>query len=425
MPKIDNINSFRAFQLLKYAGQLLISISLAKSGLNNSAIGQFEYFNFISSAFSFFWLNGIMQTLLSIYPTLKNTEKNNIFFNTALSILSFSFVAVLLILAYFKFTDNVITNQQINILLLYAFINPLGFLVEHILLIIKRFKNLVIFGVFTFFMPVLLITSPLFAGFGVDYAMFALFVWAIFKLIILVALLSKVSVWQIDIELIKMLLKYAFPLIGTFLISGSATYIDGYIISQSYDADIFAMFRYGAKEFPVFLIIASAFSASIIPELSKPDNLQNALKTVKTNSRKMMFYMFPIAIVLMLISKYLYELAFSENLRQSHLIFNIYLLLIISRLIFANSILIALKQNTIVLIVSVAELLVNLTSSLLLLQYFGYLGVAYGTVIAYFFEKIVLAIMVKRKNNIKLTEYLPVKTLFVFSALLLIVYMKM
>ncbi len=420
--KINNINSYQIFQFLKYLGQMFISIGLAKSGINNNEIGQFEYFNFIASAFSFFWINGIMQTFLSIYPSANATQKKRFFFNTAIYILTFSCVSILLIYAYFTLTNTVITSSQINILLLYAFINPLGFLIEHILFLIKKLKALIRFGILTFFVPVLLISFPLFIGKGIYFAMLGLLLWAFFKLIILVVLVGKNGEAKFDFQIIKNLSKHAFPLIGSILVAGSASYIDGYIISQYYSADIFAMFRYGAKEFPVFLIMTSAFSASMIPEISKPHNLTAALQIIKKNTRKMTFYMFPLAIVFMLISKYLYVLVFNNEFEQSHVIFNIYLLLLISRLIFTNSILIGLKQNNVLFVVSVVELIVNVGSSILLLQYSGYLGVAYGTIIAYFVEKIILVIVIKRKNGININEYLPLKTLAFFSILLLTVY---
>ncbi len=421
MFKVNNISSFQAFQLLKYAGQLFISISLAKSGLNKSYIGQFEYFNFIASGVSFFWVTGIMKTLLSNYPT-QQTAKNSLFFNTAVYILSVSALSIVLILLYLNFTDNVITHYHINILLLYALINPIGFLIEHILLLIRRFKALVVFGFFTMFTPLLLISLPLFMTKVIDYSILGLLIWAVLKLLIAGVLIYRESILKIDVVTLKNLVKDSLPLMGASLVAGSSAYIDGYIISQNYNADVFAVFRYGAKEFPVFLIIANAFSVSMIPEVSREGNLQFALDKIKTNSRKMMFYMFPMAIVLVLISKYLYVLVFSSDFEQSYIIFNIYLLLLMSRLIFTNSILIGLKQNIIILIVSVAELTVNVVFSLIFMQYWGYIGVAYGTLVAYFFEKIILAIIIKRKNNIKLSDYLPLKTLVLFSLFLIVCY---
>lgn len=409
--------------MLKYLGQLFISIILTKSGLSKNDIGQFEYFNFIASGFSFFWITGIMQTLLSTYPEMKKTKSKSLFFSTAVYILSFSVSSVLLIMLYFEFTNTVITDYQTTILLLYTLINPLGFLIEHILLLIKRFKALTIFGFFTLFVPFLLIGLPLFIDKTVDYAMLGLLVWAIFKLIFVSILVYKQSSLKLDTSIIKDLLKRSLPLMGASFVAGSAAYIDGYIISQNYNSDVFAIFRYGAKEFPFFLIIANAFSVSIIPELNKAGNLQFALNKIKENSKKMIFYMFPMSIVFMLISRYLYIMVFNEDFEQSYIIFNIYLLLIMSRLIFTNSILISLKQNNTIFIVSIVELLINVVFSLIFLQYWGYIGVAYATLIAYFSEKIILTIIIKQKHNIKLKEYLPIKTLILFSGLLIIGYL--
>jgi O-antigen/teichoic acid export membrane protein len=163
------------------------------------------------------------------------------------------------------------------------------------------------------------------------------------------------------VEIVK-LFNSALPLIGTSLIAGSAAYIDGFIVKNYYNAETFAIFRYGAKEFPLFLIVASAFSNSMIPEVAKEGNLSNALIQIKESSRKMVIRFFPIAIVLLLTSQYLFPAVFNKDFFESHMVFDIYLLLIISRFIFAQTILIGLKQQKIVFWVSIAELVVNVTN---------------------------------------------------------------
>lgn len=422
--KVNNINSFRLFQLLKYTGQLFINIALAKSQLSNNEIGQFEYFNFVASGFSFFWIIGIMQALLSIYHDQDDTKNNAIFFNTTLYILSFSIASLLFVSVYLNFTNDIITTSQISILYIYVLINPIGYLIEYILLLTKGFRILIYFGLTTFVIPLLLIASPLLFGMGFIYVLWGLLLWSAIKLIYLAVLIAKYSVLQLNTMYLRKLIKHSMPLIITALVSGSAAYIDGYIISRYYDAETFAVFRYGAKEFPLFLIIASAFSTSVIPEVAKKGNLQTALKQIKVNSRKMILFMFPIAIVLLISSKFLFPLVFSNSFKASYTIFNVYLLLIISRFIFANSILMGLRENKIILLISCAELLINVTLSIVLLQYFGYLGVAYGTFIAYLFEKIALIIVLRKRKEIKVSEYLPVKLLLFFSITMLIIYVN-
>ena len=68
-------------------------------------------------------------------------------------------------------------------------------------------------------------------------------------------------------------------------------------------------------------------------------------------------------------------------------IFNVFLLVIISRLIFPQTILIAFGKTKMVLLISVLETILNIILSVIFVQYFGLIGIAFGTFLAYLFEK--------------------------------------
>jgi len=113
---------------------------------------------------------------------------------------------------------------------------------------------------------------------------------------------------------------------------------------------------------------------------------------------------------------------FNPQFKESATIFNIYLLLIISRLLFPQTLLIAKKMNRLIVQASFFEIIINVGMSIWLAQVMGIMGVAYATVIAYLFEKIYLVIACKRKLNISLGQYLPLKLYFIASSLLVIVF---
>ncbi|MCK7539101.1 MAG: hypothetical protein MZV63_53325 [Marinilabiliales bacterium] len=64
---IDNISGLQAIQLLRFSTFLIISIVFTKSHLSRAQIGNWELFLFISSLLSFFWVSGIIQSLLTLY----------------------------------------------------------------------------------------------------------------------------------------------------------------------------------------------------------------------------------------------------------------------------------------------------------------------------------------------------------------------
>ena len=76
MNKIANLSitrGFQIFQLFRFSALLLTGILLSKSNIEIEEIGVYEGLIFISGAVSFFWVNGILNGLLSQY---KKEEAN-------------------------------------------------------------------------------------------------------------------------------------------------------------------------------------------------------------------------------------------------------------------------------------------------------------------------------------------------------------
>ena len=71
----------------------------------------------------------------------------------------------------------------------------------------------------------------------------------------------------------------------TTLISGSAQYTDGFIVSVVFrDPAKFALFRYGAKEFPLFLMLANGLSSAMLSEFSTREKMKESLEKIKVKS---------------------------------------------------------------------------------------------------------------------------------------------
>ena len=86
--RFGNISSLQLFQLLRFSTFLLIGIVFTKTGLSKTEIGQYETVLFLAGAVSFFWLNGLIQGLLSVFRETR--EKSSQLFNVfvLLSLLS-------------------------------------------------------------------------------------------------------------------------------------------------------------------------------------------------------------------------------------------------------------------------------------------------------------------------------------------------
>jgi len=424
--KITQISALQIFQLIRFSALVLIGVVLAKSSLSTSEIGQYETFLLLAGAVSFFWLNGLIQGFLPVADEKSIAEKSPALFNVFYMLTAFSGLAVLFILVFeHSISGFLLKGSQIpflNYLIIYILISSPASLVEYIYLIRKQSNRILTYGIISFSLMVLLVALPPVFGYSIEYSLAGLVVSALFRLIWLLILLFRNSNPTFDVQFIRKNLKSASPLVLSLFLSGSAQYIDGFIITAFFDDATFAVFRFGAREFPLVLLLANAFSSSMLPGFTDLSKLKLNLKKIKENSYKLGNWMFPLSGVLMLISHGVFPIVFNASFSGSATIFNIYLLLIVSRLLFPQTILIGLQKTRPIMWASALEIAVNIALSLWFAQIWGIAGVAYGTLCAYVFEKILLMVFVSKTCRIAVTEYLNVKQHLLYSVLLTLIF---
>jgi len=214
------------------------------------------------------------------------------------------------------------------------------------------------------------------------------------------------------------------PLILTSLISGSAQYTDGVIISAVYrDPGMFAWFRYGAKEFPLVLMLANGLSNAMLPEFSTRERMRESLAKIRAKSRRLMHILFPSAMLMMLFTRWIYPRMFNPEFQKSADIFLIYSLLIIPRLVFPQTVIVGRKKTHISLISAILELVFNIPLSLLMIKFgYGLVGVALSTVIVYIIGKVFLIGYLWLKMSIKPSDYIPIRLYAFYSVLISILF---
>jgi O-antigen/teichoic acid export membrane protein len=231
---------------------------------------------------------------------------------------------------------------------------------------------------------------------------------------------SKTFRWRLSelSDLFRGLWKVSWPLMLYAISTGLARSFDSWLVARQFDEATFAVFRYGAREFPVVVALAGGLSTMMIPKLAD----RYALEELRTRSMRLMHICYPMIALLMLLSTPLFVLLFGTQYREGGLIFNIYLLLTLTQLIFPQSVITARKDTILLWYVSIAELAVNILASLVLLSYFGLAGIAMGTVVAFAFEKCVLFFLVQQKYNISLVELFKLKVWSGYALLLIICF---
>jgi O-antigen/teichoic acid export membrane protein len=414
---------------------LIISIVFTKSHLTRADIGQWEMFMFIAGLLTFFWVTGIIQTLLPLYHRNKTyrkigdngNDKSPEIFNAFLLLCFFSLLFFILghslknNFSVFHISGNV---PYINLLLLYILLNSPVQIIEYIYLLNNRAYRIFQYGLYTFSAQLLFIIIPLLLEKDLIWSIYGLLVITAVRWVWLIVLLRRYTEIRISVEFMKEHLYLATPLIITSLISGSAQYIDGVIVSVVYrDPAQFALFRYGAKEFPLVLMLANGLSNAMLPEFSTRERMKESLAKIKVKSKRLMHFLFPSAILMMIFARWIYPRMFNPEFHKSTDVFLIYSLLIIPRLVFPQTIIVGRKKTHITLVAAIIEIAINIPLSLLMIKWgYNLQGVALSTFIVYVISKAFLVGYLWFKMNIKPSEYIPLRLYAIYSALIALVF---
>ena len=417
--RISNVSALQFFQLLRYSSLVLVSVLLAKSSFTQINIGEYETLLFIAGGVSFFWLNSIIKSFLSSFSD--TSKKTSDIFNFYILILGFG-ILIFFILKFLIITEitNLHSVKYVNLLSYYILLLGTSSIAEYILLVKSRIKTIFIYGIISFSLQVLLIAISIYIFNSITYILFSLIAIGILRNIYAFRLVSVYSELKISIPFIKDNLKISYPLMLSFLLSGSAQYIDGIIVKYKFNESTFAIFRYGTKEFPLLIILSDALSNALINDFK--GNVKNALAKLKQKSLNITNFLFPVSIVLLLTSNYIFQYVFNKQFVESAVIFDIYLLLIISRLVFPQTVILGMRNTKIIFVASLIEFIINVSLSLLLVQYYGIEGIAFATVIAFFSEKLFLIYKTKQVYKISANEYINIGRISLFSLLLITIF---
>ncbi|MEL7119244.1 MAG: polysaccharide biosynthesis C-terminal domain-containing protein [Bacteroidota bacterium] len=429
--KLDAEKAFQIFHLLRQASSIFIAIALPHLGLGKAMIGNYEMLWFVGNTLSFFWVAGGIQALLTFYPGLENDQKKRLLFGLYVffTLASLVIIGILwsgrgVLIPFFTSNDKL---AYLGIFLVFILLNWPTYLVENFLLLERKTRGIIAFAALSFVGQFLVVVLPLWFDQSFEYSFWGLVALAGVKHLFLLIFLVRNAIFSFPAQLVKNWLFLSIPLMLYAFLGNLHQFFDFWLVGYFYDGaqEKFAEFKYGARELPLTLALASAFATAMLPKVT--ENLASSLTTIKGRSLRLMHILFPISIVLMLTSKWFFPWVFSEAFEESVVIFNIYLLIVVSRLIFSRTLLIGLKDNNTVLIISAIELAINIGLSVLLIHYFGLAGVAMATFIAYSSEVVMMGIYLFRKYKIRFVEYVSigwyvVYTLLIFGAFLISLY---
>lgn len=399
----STLSSLQLFQLTRYSGFVLIGISFAKLGIPKEQIGHFESFLWLMGLFSFFWIAGLMNSMLALYPTETPQGRKKLLFS------AFSLIVLLSLLAG---VVQVATGGTV-LGLAYLLFNNAAYVIEYILFLSDRRRQLIIYGISMAMIQFVLCVGPVYLYGDIQLAIYGLIAVSILKFLYILILLRQHTITQYERRRIQDLLVAALPLMLSFFVNGSAEYIDGSVVRHYFSLADFSVFRYGSRDFPLFTILAATLSMSMIPRVS--EDLDAGMEAIRRESLRYMHFFFPLAIVLILCGPWLFALFFSPQFAMSGRVFAALMLLTIPRLLFPQTVLTALRENRIILYCAVFEMIINIVASIFFARHFGLVGVAYGTVAAFVAEKIFMAAVLYLKHGIVLNRYADLTPFILYS----------
>src|SRR5687768_448792 len=411
----DTVRQVQFFMLCRQLGIIFSSIVLAWI-LPVNEVGIIEMLMFAGYLMTFFWSDAVLRGYLS-----RRDLQDDKSYVTSFFMVYFlgSLVAMAILLLGQKILIPLFTTRPdltgLELFALYqVLIVPLW--ISPFIGLLKG-QNILLASLFVLIGPAFSCWTGFASLPGIEGVLLGLFCYA---LVGFIWVLTKTSfVARLHLKKIVMgIWPATWPLILYAISSGLARSFDAWLVARHFDDATFAIFRYGAREFPLVVALSAGLSTMMIPKLY--DNV--SLEELRHRSTRIMHSCYPIIAVLLLFSPLLFEIIFGKTYRDSAAIFNIYLLLTLTQLIFPQSILTARGDTKILWYVSIAELAINVVASIILMQYFGLIGIAWGTLIAFAFEKMVLLFILRKRYGIAPSMIVDLRVWYMYAFALVTIY---
>ncbi|MBK6566572.1 MAG: hypothetical protein IPG18_15570 [Saprospiraceae bacterium] len=331
--KNDLITVYQFSQAARYVQNILLSIALVKSTISLGQIGQFEILIFMAAVLSQFWISGIKDIVVSSWNQSSENNRNEILHQGFRSLFLFGlFFSVFLVLFYPVFiqtgSSDIVTGL-IPYVCIYFFLNTFSSFPETVLLLREKTNKLFYYTILTSLLFILFLFLFFIKFTNIQFVFEILIGISLIKTIYLLRLISP---WH-SVSLIKTLsfIKVGIPFFLIAFIGYGMDFIDGFLVVHYFDTEKFPVFKYGARELPFSSLLMNALSVALIPKMVDIEQLG----LLKSKADRHMHFLFPLTILLIWISPTVFVWVYNKTFEESALIFNVYLLILGSRILVA------------------------------------------------------------------------------------------
>lgn len=419
----ETVYALQVFNILRFLAYFIVSVLLVRASLSISRIASYEYVLFLSSIVTGWWIHGFIQGFMSEMGKDSIEERraafrqySRLFFMMGGAIC----VVVLLILqglVAIDFLDPI--PEGFYFFLMYHFILQIGIVQVYYFYRQGWFRLIYVYGMY----------------------LFLAYVGAFLFLMIEDVTLSVVYMW-LFVLVLPMIIGWAwfyfqdhpseFQRAGQFSYSGLSKLVliqgigflslwtDSYWVQYFFGTDeIFALFRYGGREFPLVVILTTTFSTAMINWKSEKDGLNR----IRQGSIRFIRGFTGLALFLLLTSQWLFTWVYNSTFTPASFVFDAYILLMLVRVVFPRPLLIEARKYNALVGISIIELLINVILSYFLYWVFGLLGMILASLIAHFFELSASIYVVKSRLHIRPSQYIPIRLYLLFASGVVLVFL--
>ena len=418
-----NVNTtfaLQIFNILRFISTFFAGVVLVKVGWTEGSIESYEYLLVTFGMLTFFWISGTQNGLLSLLPKASK-EEQAFFLKKSLSVVfAFGVLVSGLILFLGPFVSISLNSNWLFWLCIYSLLNIPSLFLHVKYLLEKNAQKILLFGGLNFFAQFMFIAIPAWRGAGLTGVLIAMTILA--GLRFLYFLYDAGLDFNFDPKYRHWLKRWgllSLPLSLHILIGVSPEYVDAFLVEYFVEKEgAYAIYKYGARELPLVISLIAALATAVLPVIAEDE--PKGLVLLKAKANRLSHILFPAAIVLMFLSPFLFEFFYNSTFRDSAIVFNVYLLILLTRMFLPQVLITARQNNYILLWCGITEFVVNVGVSIMLVSSYGLFGIAIGTVAGNFIQKVLMSIYVKRNYGLPISAYVPLKTIAIYSLGLLV-----
>lgn len=404
----------------------VIAIVLAKSNWPLQHIAIYEALMFMGGFYTFYWLTGGNNALLQLLPKMDEEQRLRGMFNAFVLTTMAGIVSGVLIYGTANLVMDKLTRfstlPHLLLLSVYIAINAPTLFLHIYYLLLGQYKKILLFGLVGFILQLASVALPVFMGCGLREVLIGLIIWAGIKYIWLLVVMCRQTHRQLDPVFLRQYWHCALPLLLLAFIGKGSEYASTFMVTTLFNQEsAFAIYRYGAREIPLSLIMTSALATSLLPIAS--GNLEQGIKAIRKNTTRLSHVLFPASMVLMLASPLLFPLVFSPAFKPSAYIFNTLAFYLCNRVLMPQVVTMAQGHNFVVTLSALAELVAVVLLCYLLGRAYGLVGVAAGSVLAFFVDRLLLIAYNWKKFGIHPSEYINWRVYLTYTALMAVAYL--